>query len=257
MLNNLQRFGLIFPIVLSVTACDTFSGKELALNSDVVSAEGVRSMVHGKDFVKPNSYKFNEVNVDQIIADVVGSGKGIKDVSMPKERNLIQDRLIAASNQRCNLYKRFIQRIGTQTNFFLGALSTLAGGAGAIVTGADTARILSGVAGGASGLRSEFNETYFRSQAIHLIVKGIKSRRAATRQKILDSRFDKQAVGLEKYSAAMAIGDAITYHGECTIMAGLEEANDKLTTSDEVGLKKMETFLKNFNNVKKLLESSK
>lgn len=249
-----KRAGLFGAAIVILGACDTFSGGELSLKNKVVSAEGVRSMVHGKEFVKKGSTEFNEVNVDEIIVDVLGSGKSVKDVSSIKDRNLIQDMLFAASNQRCNLYRRFIQRVGTQTNFPLGALSTLAGGAGAIVTGADTARALAGVSGAASGLRGEFNETYFRSVATQVIVKGIDTRRETLKQQIIEARDADTSSLPAKYTAAMAIADAIAYHGQCTIMAGLEEANDSLASPEDVG---MDRFLKSFKNMKSSVKPSK
>ena len=266
MRNGFVRCGTVAILALFAAACDTIGGSELSLRNDVVSAEGVRSMVHGKDFVKPGSTAFNEVNVDEIIEEVVEPGATIKSVTTPIQRNLIQDRLIAASNQRCNLYKRFIQRVGTQTNFLLGALSTITGGAGAIVTGADTARALSGVAGASSGLRGEFNETYFRSVATHVIVKGIETRREAMKAKILETRRNAQnesqnsdvsAADMENmsnYTAAMAIADAIAYHGACTIMAGLEEAGDHLTSPDDVGPDK---FMKTIEKYKAVSDQIK
>lgn len=254
MRNGFKRFGILGISFVFLAACDTIGGGELSLRNKVVSAEGVRSMVRGKDFVKRDSTEFNEVNVDDIIKDTIGSSK-IKDVTDKKDRNLIQDRLFAGSNQRCNLYKRFIQRVGTQTNFFLGALSTLAGGAGAIVTGADTARALSGVAGAASGLRGEFNESYFRSLATHVIVKGIETRRKALKKKIVDLRSESTAGTLENYTAAMAVADAIAYHGSCTIMAGLEEASDQLTSPGEVGMDKFMETMKRYNELQKEINS--
>jgi len=57
-------------------------------------------------------------------------------------RSQIQDRLIAASNQRCNLYKVYLKRVSTEQNSIFGTLTTVLAGAGSIVTNTTTARTL-------------------------------------------------------------------------------------------------------------------
>ena len=42
--------------------------------------------------------------------------------------------MIAASNQRCNLYMTYLKRVSVYTNGLFGSLTTILGGAGAIVT---------------------------------------------------------------------------------------------------------------------------
>ena len=49
--------------------------------------------------------------------------------------NRIQERLILASQQACNFYKDYLRRIDSYESFLLGGLSTVLGGASAIVTG--------------------------------------------------------------------------------------------------------------------------
>nr|VFK22612.1 MAG: hypothetical protein BECKLFY1418C_GA0070996_11231 [Candidatus Kentron sp. LFY] len=110
--------------------------------------------------------------------DVKNSGKG------KQKRNEIQDRLMAASEQRCNVYKIYLKRIHAKANFYTGSLATILGGAGAIVTGVDGARILSGLAGITSGVRAEFNQAVFVNLAIPVITKGIESRRNDIRKEI-------------------------------------------------------------------------
>ncbi|MCP5242923.1 MAG: hypothetical protein H6940_05740 [Burkholderiales bacterium] len=55
----------------------------------------------------------------------------------------------------------------------MGTLTTALGGAGAIVTGAEAARILAGLAGIASGTRAELNQAIFESVATSVIVPAI------------------------------------------------------------------------------------
>ncbi|NJL58810.1 MAG: hypothetical protein HC887_03335 [Desulfobacteraceae bacterium] len=45
-------------------------------------------------------------------------------------RSQIQDRLIAVSNQRCNLYATYLKRVSSYNNGIFGTLTTMLGGAG-------------------------------------------------------------------------------------------------------------------------------
>lgn len=76
-------------------------------------------------------------------------------------RNRVQERLLVESNRRCNLFKSLVYQIRSKSNFLLGALGTITGVAGGIVTGIDGSRILSGTSGIFSGLRAEFNQELF------------------------------------------------------------------------------------------------
>nr|VFJ97599.1 MAG: hypothetical protein BECKLFY1418A_GA0070994_107111 [Candidatus Kentron sp. LFY] len=146
---------------------------------------------------------------------------------------------MAASEQRCNVYKIYLKRLHGKGNFYTGSLATILGGAGAIVTGVDGARILSGLAGITSGVRAEFNQAVFVNLAIPVITKGIESRRNDIRQKIKTERGND----LTSYTVEAAIGDAIRYHGACSIIAGLEQAEDAIQELDNPGLSMMNRFL--------------
>ena len=64
----------------------------------------------------------------------------------PENRDRIQEQLILASNQGCNYYKDYLRRLDSYKSFFLGSLTTILGGASAIVTGVGAARTLGGSA---------------------------------------------------------------------------------------------------------------
>lgn len=140
-------------------------------------------------------------------------------------RNRVQDRIIAASIQRCNEFKRALQKYEGDVNFLLGSLTTALAGAGSIFTGASTARALSGIAGISSGLRAEFNSDYFKNLSIEVVTKGITARR----ERLMEEMGERKMKPLAEYTTLAAIGDALKFHGSCTVIAGLEEASDSIT----------------------------
>lgn len=161
-------------------------------------------------------------------------------------RSQIQDRIIAASNQRCNLYTTYLKRVNTYENGIFGTLTTILGGAGAIVTGETAARTLSGLAGISSGTRAELNQAIFESIATSIIIPGIQS----TRKTFLKEIMDKRTKPIQEYTIEGAIADAITYHGYCSMDTGISFAQKSIQSYDDLG---MTEFLK----IQKQIEEAK
>jgi hypothetical protein len=138
-------------------------------------------------------------------------------------RNDIQDELMRASEQRCQVYRVYLTRLQNETSFLGGAATTILGGLGALFTPASTARALSGAAGITSGVTAEFAEAHFRSLTIETIVKGMEQRRKETYETAIKNRENKS---LAAYSIEHAIHDAINYHNACTATEGIRAAGD-------------------------------
>lgn len=153
-----------------------------------------------------------------------------------KRRNLIQDRFIVASNNRCNLYFTYLKGLSTGVNNTFGILTTILAGAGSIVTHTDTARLLSGGAAISSGTRAELNQNIFNNLTTNAIIPAIINEREKKLSEIKNHRNDK----LEKYSVAMAIADAIDYHGKCSLDIGIKATGMAVNKYTDLGLKEIE-----------------
>lgn len=149
-------------------------------------------------------------------------------------RSQVQDRLIAASNQRCNLYTTYLKRLSNRTNGLFGTLTTVLGGASAIVTGETAARTLGGLAGISSGTRAELNQAIFESVATSIIVPSIHLRR----KEILDEIVKKRKQDLDVYTVEGAIADAIRYHGACSMDAGISQASKSIQLYQDIGIER-------------------
>lgn len=150
------------------------------------------------------------------------------------ERNKVQDRIILASNASCEKYKSILKERQSKANFWLGTAATTFGAAGAVVTGAEAGRTLAALSGTSSGVRAEYNQSYFSDLAAQVITKGITARRA----QILETIDSARAKTLTEYTVEMAIADAITYHGSCSLIGGLEQADAAIvkTSSKNPGI---------------------
>lgn len=164
----------------------------------------------------------------------------------PKATDLraqIQDRVIAASDQRCNLYMTYLKRVSTYENGIFGTLTTILGGAGAIVTGENSARVLSGLAGMSSGTRAELNQALFESVATSIITPGIEKARSEFLVEMMNKRKDPP-LAIGAYTIQGAIADAIKYHGLCSMDAGINSAQKSLQAPKAVGMPELIQTLK-------------
>jgi hypothetical protein len=149
-------------------------------------------------------------------------------------RNSIQDTIIGASDQRCNVFKVFLQRNQSENNFWTGSFATALGGAGAIFTSANVARTFSGLSGIVSGVGAEFNQAYYANLTVSVIVQGIDAERQRIREDIARARAtDHEAT---QYTVQAAIADAIRYHAACSIITGLSAASESIRMVSNPGL---------------------
>jgi hypothetical protein len=233
----MRYFVCIFlAAIMLLTGCKTLPG-------------GTKTATLSK-FGPPDLFAKPIENVDIIAALTHGdaSGLGLKGNEFAKEfdtrlrnypndskleRNRIQNRLIMASNELCENYKVLLKKKQSRFNFWSGAAATLFGAAGSIATGAEGPQILAALSGATSGVRAEYNEQYFSDLAAHVITKGI----AARRKEIQSAIELGQQKETSDYTIELAIADAIVYHGACSLVGGLEQADSTLSKFREfVGL---------------------
>ena len=159
-----------------------------------------------------------------------------------QRRNAIQERILAASNQRCAEFKNYLRQFQAEVNFGLGTATTTLAGLGAIFTPASTVRALSGAAAIASGVRAEFEENFFYTLATPVITEGIDTRREEIYEKIRKRQNENQTT----YPIQAAVKDAIEYHGSCSTRVGFEAAGDAIVQTRDPGLKQLSKALDDF-----------
>ncbi len=221
-----------------------------------------------KDKLASADYKkWNKLSEEDRVAKAIeafhsGYNDDKDNNSLALRRNLAQDRIIAASNNRCNIYKTYLQQAHSRGNFLMGALTTTLAGAGGIVTGG-AVNALSAGAAITSGIRAEYNQAYYAGLNTSIISKGIDQRRKELFDDMKKKRYkggdrEKGLIEYEKYNITEAVSDAIKYHGACNLIEGLKTADAAIS---DIGLKRlneslglMKTSLESFGDIKKLQE---
>lgn len=189
--------------------------------------------------------------------------------SVELRRNQVQDRIIAASEQRCQAYRLHLTRNISNTNFYLGAATSIFAGAGAAFTEPSTVRALAAMAGITSGVSAEFNRSYLHTLTLQVISRGIEARRMEIRNEIERLRGTRLRYGplylpnvaqtqptagettidpavpanatstptpIDVYTMERAFADALRYHAACSVTVGLEEAQEALDEAESPSL---------------------
>jgi hypothetical protein len=152
--------------------------------------------------------------------------------SQQQRRNRLQDRLLITADQRCGIYKKLLFQNQADSNFYFGTASTIAGALGGLF-GERGAKNLAAAAGLFSGVRAEYGQSYFQNLTAQVVVKGIEERLKAILWRIKDAQ---QTATIELYTVQAAVKDAVFYDSQCSIVAGLEEAQDAIRLAADPGL---------------------
>lgn len=222
----ITRLTLIL-ITINLAACasigreekrvDKFSAADI-FNSPVESTDVIALLTDGT--VSGKLLEKDKPNFDfQFEFEKALQGARSKDAD---GRNHIQNRLILASNSLCDEYKTVLKRKQSNMNFWLGSAATAFGAGGAIANGAQAAKNFAALAGLTTGIRAEYNQEYYADLMAHVITKAISKRR----KEIFDQMQIAKTASIKEYNVEMALADIATYHGACSLIAGLETADD-------------------------------
>lgn len=219
----------LFKVIILTTLFIAFSGcaniRQVTMSDEDNLLSGSGSIMVDKDSKKAKG--FEQLELGKLLEDygltkpVDVSKEQTSNVDMYKyRRNDLQDRIIAASNQRCGTYIRDLVSSKAQSQMGWGGIATLLSGAASVVTPLSVARALSAGSTVSNGILSQYNEAYFNSLTVTLISSGITKKRESILQHIDGER----RKSLSDYPVNRSISDALSYHAACNIISGLETA---------------------------------
>jgi hypothetical protein len=239
-LNSKQHLAKVEPLFSTVTG----EGLDKCLDDPrVLIAITSPSDPDADSVPDPLCYKFVVQLRKSRIQDYDGSGRS----SRPEwQRNEIIDALLAVSNDKCSEYAAHLKTFDGQTNSSFSIASILLGGVGSIVTGADAARILSGGSAIVSGSRVALNDSWFSNQTVHVLVAAFEKARERQRREIKN----RQACPIKTYPLMSGFGDAMKYHGSCSLLTGLAETALAVERSDQPGLDTMRRQLADLASIR-------
>lgn len=170
---------------------------------------------------------FEQIDVTNLFKDyglndlnTITRSENLKSDAYRYRRNEMQNRIIAASNQRCGMYIRTLVSVKAQSNTIWGGMAALLSGAASVVTPASLAKSLAAGSTFSNATLNNYNEGYFNNLTVNIIASGITNKR----KEIMNEITTKQKSNLVDYTPNMAIADAAAYHASCNILAGLEAA---------------------------------
>jgi hypothetical protein len=231
----------IKPILLALMACLVLTGcssiRRVTMPDEENLLSGAGSVIVGPK--KGEASEFEQIDIDKLL-ETYGfknpkSGEYINDptatqAQLKYRRNDLQDRIIAASNQRCAAYMRVLISSKAQTQMGWGGLASLLSGAATVTSPAAAAKVLSAGSTVSSSYLSLYNAAYFNSLSINVISAGI----AKQREGLLQYMDVGRGKDMMSYPVNRAIADALSYHAACNIVSGLEAAASATNAADPV-----------------------
>lgn len=164
---------------------------------------------------------------------------GSKGDRIKFRRNRVQDRIILASNQACDDYRRHLLSTQSTVNFVYGNAATLTAGLGAILTPLATSQALAGASAIISGSRAEYNSNFYRKLLAEVVTRGI----AESRDLVFTKIQENQKLDIVNYTVEQALADAVQYNSKCTLIAGLESAQAAQSFYADPGLEHLSELL--------------
>lgn len=140
--------------------------------------------------------------------------------TLEQDRNRVAGALLLASDRNCDVYLENLRGAQSFWRTAFGLAGVGLGAAGAIVTEADTTRLLSGLAGASAGSIGKLDENLMGGMAAEVVVAGVRAGREPIRRDIIV----KMQSEYPEWPVEIAIADVLRYHGRCNVMSGLTTA---------------------------------
>jgi hypothetical protein len=221
----MSKMKLLALLVASMLVAGCSSLRSITMPDEENLLSGAGSLLIGGDGKKAEG--FEQINLDQLLetyglndVKVVANAAPGDKAKFEYLRNDLQDRIIAASNQKCAAFIRMLVSSKAQTNMAWGNLATLLSGAASVTTPGSAARVLSAGSTLSSGILARYDQAYFNNLALNVVSSGISRQRDGILRQIHVSR----AESMSAYPVNRAVADALNYHAACNIVSGLETA---------------------------------
>jgi|GEM_PF-2519137 len=231
---------LMMLIAVALSGCANLRSMTMPDNANLLSGAGsIIVHKHAQNHTNDaDTAQYEQIDVNALIDDYGLQPRVIstnpQSATFNYLRNELQDRIIAASNQRCATFMRTLTSSKAQSSMIWGNVSTLLASAATVTTPIGIAKALAAGSAVSNGVLSRYDDAYFNHLSISVINGGIARNRQAVLERILAERKNDLSV----YSVNRAVADAISYHAACNVVSGLETAAASLknvTNAELVG----------------------
>ena len=132
-------------------------------------------------------------------------------------RNAIINEMLFIADYNYQAYEGNLVAGRAKTNFYTGAVRTTLETAGALITVADTTRILSGLAAMTGAIQESANKEFFFDNTIDALIIQMRADRA----RALISLVKRRTLPYEDYSIEQAVGDITNYYRAGTLASAV------------------------------------
>lgn len=217
---KLIRITAATAAAISVSACNLI--EFYRVEPLTIRAADLPKNQAGEQIVEAPGGVLRSVNLDSFKLKIGDATLGINEVQTKEQRNAWISFLLNRSAEQCDYHQAAIITTQSAVNGIAGGTAGVLGGAGALVTGATAARILSGSAGAVTGLRAQYNEVVYQNLISTAVIRKIEELRAPKRADIKKA----MEADIGRYNIHQALLDINEYHTLCSFHVGLVALTD-------------------------------
>lgn len=242
---NIAHYISIIALVLLTSACGAFKGAgAVIIPTQTITDSGIKSMslrYQNAACPKKGDGCTNEgdIRVNSWLAHIETCQKPSRNVDDCKMyRNTIINELVLITDHYYHAYEGGMLSGGAKNNFYVGALRSSLETAGALMTPANTIRVLSGLAALTGTLQESANKEFYFDNAIDALIIQMRADRAEA----LFPLIDNQTKPYDDYSIERAIADVTTFYRAGTLASAIISISKSATKAQTVAQDKLETI---------------
>jgi|GEM_PF-5836350 hypothetical protein len=152
-------------------------------------------------------------------------------------RNAIINEMVFIADHNYQAYEGNIVAGRAKNNFYTGAIRTTLETAGALITVADTTRILSGLAALTGTIQESADKEFFFDNTIDALIIQMRADRA----NVLAGMVEGRAMPYELYSIEQAVGDITNYYRAGTLASAVISISNSATAAQDEALLKLDS----------------
>jgi len=171
---------------------------------------------------------------------------------MQRRRNEAIATLIAASNDKCGAYVQYLQQYQGNVKASTGILSQ-ATAILATVSSGGTAQGFAAASGISTGVGTSLHQAHFQNQTVAMLTKAFDGRRS----EMLHNMDGLMQCSITQYPFARAFADVQNYHAACSIVIGLEEAQEAVEEKNSPSLDSFTKLLEKLPALQEAMDNAK
>jgi hypothetical protein len=242
---NIYQYISIGTLVLLTSACGSLKGTgAVIIPTQTITNSGIAAMAMKYQNaacpeIDEGCDKEGDIRINSWLAHIETCQKVSRNPDDCKMyRNTLINELILITDHHYHAYEGGMLSGGAKNNFYVGALRSSLETAGALMTPANTIRILSGLAALTGTLQESANKEFYFDNAIDALIIQMRADRAEALYPLISN----QVKPYDDYSIERAIADVTTFYRAGTLASAIISISKSATNTQIEAQKKLDNI---------------